>query len=312
MPSRSAWRCASASSPGGRTSRPSSRSTQAVQAAMAHTPLFPYSVEVVTDNALPYMAQRQDDPGAQALPDRDAGPLQGACPALRAGGRRPSRTRTWLFHLDEETHITPSVIRGHPQCGRRRGAFGRAAHRPGRGAVPPRPVRAPLPHPGRLGPHRRRPGPVPPAAPCSARAPSACTGRSSWSATTSRWTWGSTSARPGRSPRTRGGRWWRWRRDAGRAGWTGTAWSSPPSRSWTSSSSGGAGSSGSAWSASTRPPASGTGSPWCRPSSCGGRLAGLVERQHRRPHRQRPHPLDGPPHRDGVARRLLRPLPSRL
>ena len=228
------------------------KTARAVQAAMTHTPLFPYSIEIVTDNPLPVV----DGVRIILVPKH-----------YRTGTRARFKARAleytleaspiphtaWLFHLDEETHITPSVIRGIHERGGRRGALGRAAHRPGRGAVPPRPVRAPLPHPGRLRAHRRRPGPVSP--PAQLRPERVRHARVVHPGPQRRRDGRGVRHRPGglghRGPR--GGRWWRWPRDTGRAGWTGTAWSSPPSRSWTSSSSGGAGSSGCAWSVSTAP-----------------------------------------------------------
>ena len=87
------------------------KSTQAVQAAMAHTPLFPYSVEVVTDNGLPYMHNVRTILVPKHF--RTASRARFKARALHyALEISPISDRTWLFHLDEETHITPSVIRG--------------------------------------------------------------------------------------------------------------------------------------------------------------------------------------------------------
>jgi egghead protein (zeste-white 4 protein) len=87
------------------------KSAQAVQSAMAHTPLFPYSVEVVTDNRLPPL------PGVRTIlvPKhyRTSSRARFKARALHyALEVSPISDSTWLFHLDEETHITPSVIRG--------------------------------------------------------------------------------------------------------------------------------------------------------------------------------------------------------
>ena len=87
------------------------KSAQAVQAAMAHTPLFPYSVEVVTDNGLPYMHNVRTILVPKHF--RTASRARFKARALHyALEISPISDRTWLFHLDEETHITPSVIRG--------------------------------------------------------------------------------------------------------------------------------------------------------------------------------------------------------
>jgi egghead protein (zeste-white 4 protein) len=87
------------------------KSAQAVHAAMRHTPLFPYCVEIVTDNALPVL------PGVRTIlvPKhyRTASRARFKARALHyALEVSPISDTTWLFHLDEETHITPSVIRG--------------------------------------------------------------------------------------------------------------------------------------------------------------------------------------------------------
>ncbi|MGO8864678.1 MAG: hypothetical protein ACLQRH_28460, partial [Acidimicrobiales bacterium] len=84
------------------------KSTQAVQAAMVHTPLFPFSVEVVTDNPLPYMHNVRTIlvPKHFRTSSRARYKARALHYALEIS---PISDRTWLFHLDEETHITPSV-----------------------------------------------------------------------------------------------------------------------------------------------------------------------------------------------------------
>jgi egghead protein (zeste-white 4 protein) len=87
------------------------KSALAVRAAMAQTPLFPFSVEVVTDNALP----RMDGVRTILVPKhyRTSTRAKYKARALHyALEVSPVADTTWLFHLDEETHITPSVIRG--------------------------------------------------------------------------------------------------------------------------------------------------------------------------------------------------------
>ena len=87
------------------------KTARAVQAAMSETPLFPYSVEIVTDNELPavegvrtILVPRHYRTGTKARFKARA--LEYALEVS------PISATTWLFHLDEETHITPSVIRG--------------------------------------------------------------------------------------------------------------------------------------------------------------------------------------------------------
>ena len=87
------------------------KTARAVQAAMTHTPLFPYSIEIVTDNPLPIvegvriiLVPRHYRTGTRARFKARA--LEYALEAS------PIPHTAWLFHLDEETHITPSVIRG--------------------------------------------------------------------------------------------------------------------------------------------------------------------------------------------------------
>jgi egghead protein (zeste-white 4 protein) len=87
------------------------KTARAVQAAMAHTPLFPYSVEIVTDNALPTV----DGVRTILVPKHyrtGTGSRFKARALEYALEVSPIANTAWLFHLDEETHITPSVIRG--------------------------------------------------------------------------------------------------------------------------------------------------------------------------------------------------------
>jgi egghead protein (zeste-white 4 protein) len=87
------------------------KSAEAVRAAMAQTPLFPFSVEVVTDNALPTMEGVRTIlvPKHYRTNSRARFKARALHYALEVS---PISATTWLFHLDEETHITPSVIRG--------------------------------------------------------------------------------------------------------------------------------------------------------------------------------------------------------
>jgi beta-1,4-mannosyltransferase len=87
------------------------KSALAVRAAMAQTPLFPFSVEIVTDNALPQV----DGVRTILVPKRYRTDTRARFKARAlhyALEVSPVSDTTWLFHLDEETHITPSVIRG--------------------------------------------------------------------------------------------------------------------------------------------------------------------------------------------------------
>lgn len=87
------------------------KSALAVRAAMAHTPLFPFSVEIVTDNALPQLEGVRTIlvPRHYRTDTRARFKARALHYALEVS---PVSDSTWLFHLDEETHITPSVIRG--------------------------------------------------------------------------------------------------------------------------------------------------------------------------------------------------------
>ncbi len=89
------------------------KSVHAVRATMAQAPLFPYSVEVVTDRVLPL--PDLDNVTSIIVPEEYQTP-KGARFKARALdyalAASPVSDATWLFHLDEETHVTPSVARG--------------------------------------------------------------------------------------------------------------------------------------------------------------------------------------------------------
>lgn len=87
------------------------KSALAVHAAMARTPLFPFSVEIVTDNPLPEMEGIRCIlvPRHYRTDSRARFKARALHYALEVS---PIPDSTWLFHLDEETHITPSAIRG--------------------------------------------------------------------------------------------------------------------------------------------------------------------------------------------------------
>lgn len=87
------------------------KTVQAVQTEMERTPLFRHSIEIVTDNPLPecHLARiilvpkdYQTETGAKYK-------ARALHYALEAS---PVSDTTWLFHLDEETHLTPSVVWG--------------------------------------------------------------------------------------------------------------------------------------------------------------------------------------------------------
>jgi egghead protein (zeste-white 4 protein) len=89
------------------------KTVESVRVEMARTPLFPYCVEVVTDRDLPV----EDGPSVLTLlvPDsfQTAHGARFKARALQyALETSPIADDTWLFHLDEETHISPSVILG--------------------------------------------------------------------------------------------------------------------------------------------------------------------------------------------------------
>jgi len=89
------------------------KTVRAVQAQMERTPLFPYCIEVVTDRELPL----PNDRGIRTiLVPSDYQTLHGArykARALHYALQVSDLTDdVWLFHLDEETHIKGSVVRG--------------------------------------------------------------------------------------------------------------------------------------------------------------------------------------------------------
>jgi egghead protein (zeste-white 4 protein) len=89
------------------------RSVAAVKETMTRSPLFPYTIEVVTDHEVPGV----DGETVTVLR------VPTSYETLR-GARFKARAlhfaldvstisdSTWLFHLDEETHITPGVVSG--------------------------------------------------------------------------------------------------------------------------------------------------------------------------------------------------------
>ena len=89
------------------------KTVQSVQEEMARSPLFPYCVELVTDQVLPVA-----DGGVVAtilVPEgyRTPSGAKFKARALHyALETSPIPDSAWLFHLDEETHLTPSVVRG--------------------------------------------------------------------------------------------------------------------------------------------------------------------------------------------------------
>jgi egghead protein (zeste-white 4 protein) len=89
------------------------KTVHSVQVEMARSPLFPYCVELVTDQVLPVA-----DGGVVAtilVPDQYKTPsgTKFKARALHyALETSPVPDTAWLFHLDEETHLTPSVVRG--------------------------------------------------------------------------------------------------------------------------------------------------------------------------------------------------------
>jgi len=89
------------------------KTVRAVQAQMQRTPLFPYCIEVVTDTELPLPTDR----GLRTIVvPADYRPPSGARFKARALHYAlqvsPLDDTVWLFHLDEETHIQASVVRG--------------------------------------------------------------------------------------------------------------------------------------------------------------------------------------------------------
>ena len=89
------------------------KTVRAVQAQMERTPLFPYCIEVVTDRELPLPADR----GIRTIivPADYRTPLGAKfkARALHYALQVSDLPDTvWLFHLDEETHIKGSVVRG--------------------------------------------------------------------------------------------------------------------------------------------------------------------------------------------------------
>ncbi len=89
------------------------KSVHAVTTAMAQVPLFPFTVEVVTDRILPLPVMHCLTtilvPTDYQTPHATRFKARALHYALQVS---PVTDTTWLFHLDEETHVTPSAVRG--------------------------------------------------------------------------------------------------------------------------------------------------------------------------------------------------------
>lgn len=105
-----------------------------VRAQLLALPLFPYVIEVVTDEAVPLPAGR--DLRHLVVP-RSYQTTNGSRYKARALQYAVERSAlpddAWVFHLDEETHLTPSVVRGIRDAVAEEEASG--AHRIGQGAI---------------------------------------------------------------------------------------------------------------------------------------------------------------------------------
>ncbi len=88
--------------------------TANIMDTMARRPLFPYTVEVVTD--LPVPGLPADDRVTNLVVPPGYATSQGATHKARAlqyaTDTSPIDDRTWIVHLDEESHITESVVSG--------------------------------------------------------------------------------------------------------------------------------------------------------------------------------------------------------
>ena len=89
------------------------KTVHSVQVEMERSPMFPYCVELVTDRSLPVT-----DGGAIRtilVPDGYSTPSGAKFKARAlhyALETSPIPDAAWIFHLDEETHLTPSAVRG--------------------------------------------------------------------------------------------------------------------------------------------------------------------------------------------------------
>ncbi len=179
------------------------KSALAVRAAMAHTPLFPFSVEIVTDNALPevdgvrtilvpkhYRTDTRARFKARALHYAlEVSPFPTPPGSSTSTKRRTSRRRSF-----EASTVPWSRRSVRANCGSAKASScttGTSTSTPS------------SPWPTRSAPETISGGFA--CSTSSARAPSACTGRSSSCAMTSKRRWGSTSVTPDRSPRMPGG-----------------------------------------------------------------------------------------------------------
>jgi egghead protein (zeste-white 4 protein) len=89
------------------------KTVDATIAVMDELPLFPYVVEVVTDVALPFDERTHVHMIVVPHEYRTDADTKFKARALNyALGASIAPDSAWLFHLDEETHITPSVVRG--------------------------------------------------------------------------------------------------------------------------------------------------------------------------------------------------------
>ncbi len=110
------------------------KTVRQVHEEVARLPLFPYSIEVVTDTELPLEAS----PGLRQIcvptgyltPARTRFKARALQYALEAS---PLPPEAWILHLDEETHITASVLRGIAAAVAEEERSG--AHRVGQGVV---------------------------------------------------------------------------------------------------------------------------------------------------------------------------------
>jgi egghead protein (zeste-white 4 protein) len=97
-------------------------------------PLFPYSIEVVTDSELPLEPsadlRQLCVPRGYATPGGARFKARALHYALEVSSLAPE---AWILHLDEETHVTPSVLRGVAAAVAEEEQSG--AHRVGQGAV---------------------------------------------------------------------------------------------------------------------------------------------------------------------------------
>lgn len=110
------------------------KTVQQVRQSMQRLPLFPYSIEVVTDSELPL--EHSSDLRQLCVPAgyTTPGGARFKARALQfALDASPLPPQAWLLHLDEETHLTPSVLSGIAKAVAEEEASGE--HRVGQGTV---------------------------------------------------------------------------------------------------------------------------------------------------------------------------------